>query len=162
MAQEHSAVGAESAAIVTAPNGIYVEFLGSGLIYSINYDRMFTNNLALRFGIGYFPVKSTTDNGDGTTSTINASITTIPVTLSWFPFGASSSKLELGAGLLYADLQANAGGQTARGNFIGEAGILGYRFEPPDGGFLARLAFTPFLLNGNFQPFGGLSLGYAF
>jgi hypothetical protein len=149
-AQDQGAVGtARPEAGITAPNAIYVELLGSGLIYSINYDRLFTDYFGARIGIGYLP--------DG-----SLSLTTIPITASFFPFGASSSKLEIGAGVVQASLGSTKVGKTTGGTYLGYVGILGYRFEPRDGGFLFRFAFTPFILNGHFQPYLGISAGFAF
>ncbi len=110
---------------------------------------MLTDYLGARIGIGYLP--------DG-----NVSLTTIPITVSVFPFGATSSKLEIGAGVVHASLGNTKVGSTTGGTYLGYVGIIGYRLEPLDGGFLLRLAFAPFILNGHFQPYGGVSLGYAF
>jgi hypothetical protein len=148
-AQDQAPVGTERPDIITAPNAIYVELLGSGLLYSINYDRLITDYLGARIGIGYVP--------DG-----SLSLTTIPITVSLFPFGASSSKLEIGAGVVQASLGNTKVGSTTGGTYLGYVGILGYRLEPRDGGFLFRFAFTPFILNGHFQPYLGVSFGLAF
>jgi hypothetical protein len=49
-------------------------------------------------------------------------------------------------------------------------GRIGYRFQNPDGGWLFRIGFTPFISYFNdyvgadhlIYPFGGISLGYSF
>lgn len=148
-AQDQTSEGTERSVGITAPNAIYLEALGSGLIYSLNYDRMLTDYVGARVGIGYLPHGS-------------LSLTTVPITASVFPFGASSSKLELGAGIVYASLGNTKVGSATGGTYLGYVGILQYRFEPLNGGFLFRIGFAPFILNGHFQPYGGLSLGYTF
>jgi hypothetical protein len=151
---------------ITAPNAIYLEVLGSGFIYSINYDRTLMNIFSMRIGFGYFPFPPVTQtNADGVTSTVNASLTSVPISLSWFPFGATSSKLEIGAGATYIDLVARKVGKSATGSGTNISGILGYRYQPSDGGFLFKIAFTPIFSSpifSKFQPWGGLTLGYAF
>jgi hypothetical protein len=158
-AQDQTAVGTARPDIITAPNAIYVELLGSGLIPSINYDRMLTNNFAGRVGLGYLPLGSVI-SGDG--GSVSASITTIPATISWFPFGATSSKLEIGAGIVYASIVAKSFDKADEGSALGYTEILGYRLEPLNGGFLLRVAVTPWELGSHFQPYGGVSLGLAF
>jgi hypothetical protein len=160
----------ETTDIVTAPNAIYLELLGSGFLYSINYDRTLMNMFAVRVGFGYFPFPPITEtNNAGVTSTINASLTSIPITFSWFPFSSStsapSSKLEIGAGATYINLVAKKVGKSETGSGMNYSGILGYRYQPSDGGFLFKVAFTPIFSSPiftKFQPWGGITLGYAF
>jgi hypothetical protein len=75
--------------MVTAPNSLYLELLGSGILYSLNYERMLINSLALRVGFGYLPLSSSsTNNATSVTKTITENITSAPLTLSWFPFSS--------------------------------------------------------------------------
>jgi hypothetical protein len=138
-------------------NSIYAEALGTGLVYTLNYERELSGSFGLRLGFGYLPVSAEKKNG----TTVSESATSAPLTLSWFPFGASSSKLEIGAGLSYVDLTKSVRG-FPEVNSIGYAGIIGYRYEEEDGGFLFRAAFTPVILAGGFYPWGGFSLGFGF
>ena len=138
-------------------NNIYAEALGSGLVYTLNYERLLSQSFGLRLGFGYLPVSATKTNG----TTVHESATSAPLTLSWFPFGASSSKLEIGAGFSYVDLTKSVRG-FPQGSTIGYAGIVGYRYEEEDGGFLFRAAFTPIILTGGFYAWGGVSLGFGF
>ena len=138
-------------------NNIYAEALGSGLVYTLNYERLLSQSFGLRVGFGYLPVSAEKKNG----TTVSESATSAPLTLSWFPFGASSSKLEIGAGLSYIDLTKSVRG-FPQGSNIGYAGIIGYRYEEEDGGFLFRADFTPIILSGGFYAWGGVSLGYGF
>jgi hypothetical protein len=160
------APASESTGFVSAPNSIYLEVGGSGIVYSLNYERMLINSLALRVGFGYLPLSaSSTNNNTGATNTITENITSVPLTLSWFPFSSStsspSSKLEIGAGIVYVDLTRKLGPFVA-GNSIGYTAILGYRYQPADGGFLFRIAVTPFILSNKTEPWGGITFGYGF
>jgi hypothetical protein len=137
-------------------NSIYLEGGGSAVAYSLNYERLLSNKLGLRIGFGYLPVSNST-------GTKHASITSAPLTLNWFPFSdtTSSSKLEIGAGLSYVDLTKAAYG-FAVVNTIGYTAIVGYRYQPWDGGFLFRIAFTPVIIAADFHAWGGISFGYGF
>ncbi len=144
-----------------ARNSIYAEAGGSSIGGTFDYERMVVRTLAVRLGFGYLPLSGTKSNG----TVVHASITSAPLTLSWFPFSASDSassdRLEIGIGLGYADLSRNLG-PFKEFNGIGYSAIIGYRYEPVEGGFLFRIAFTPILLGGNFQPYGGISFGWGF
>ena len=71
---------------VSAPNTIYFELLGSGIIYSFNYERLLTNHIGLRGGIGYLGLTSdASTNADGTANSASASIMTIPIYGQLFP-----------------------------------------------------------------------------
>jgi hypothetical protein len=162
----HSEHVEKSKARITAPSSIYLEIGGAGIFYSINYDRLLTNNVALRFGFGYFGVP------------FLASLTAVPLTLSWFPFSNSTSpnKLEIGAGFDYINATVTpffGDTPTRTGSAVCLTGILGYRYQAPDGGFMFRAAFTPILFtdelqslvgisNANFAPWAGISFGTGF
>ncbi len=159
---------------ILAPSSLYIEFLGAGVIYTINYDRMLSNNVALRIGFGYLSI-----------STLgSASLTAIPITLSWFPFSSETktpaSKLEIGTGFDYMNtvetpwvLFGPAAPQESATS-ICFTGIVGYRYQSSDGGFVFRIAFTPILFtdshlqslviggSSSMLPFGGISFGIAF
>lgn len=142
---------------VTAPNSIYLELLGNGIIYSVNYDRMFCNNVSGRIGMTYFPALTsfftTTEN-----------IFIMPVTLNYF-IGDGNSKLELGAGIVYAQatLSTIFSNEEESASGIAETVIIGYRYQQSEGGFLFRIGFTPFFrFDGGLYPFGGISIGTSF
>jgi hypothetical protein len=159
---------------ITTPNSIYIELLGAGIGYTVNYDRMLSNNTSIRFGFGTF-----------TLSVLgSASLTAVPVTISWFPFSnessAPSSKLEIGAGFDFMTCTVTpltffgppAPAQSASSVCL--TGIVGYRYQSSNGGFFFRIAFTPILFTDNnlqalvigggssIQPYGGISFGGTF
>jgi len=133
--------------IVTAPNAVFVELLGQGVLLTANYERMLStttpHNVALRVGFGYW-----TWWGD--------SGVIVPVDASYLL--GINHKLELGIG--YAIITGQASGNNlSNGAF---AGLIGYRYQPIDGGFIFRIGFTPLFGAKKMESWGGLSLGYAF
>lgn len=141
----------------SARNSIYLELLGSGGIYSFNYDRMFTENISGRIGVMYFPAVPSLFS-----SVENLFI--MPFTLN-FLIGENSHKLELGAGIVYG--QANVGitfnNETETSSAISETFTIGYRYQQRLGGFLFRIGFTPLFRFGEiFMPWGGISIGFSF
>jgi hypothetical protein len=146
-----------SAQKLPAPNSIYLELLGNGIIYSINYDRMFNENVGGRIGFTYFPAVSAI-------FTSTKDIFVIPVMLNTF-VGTGDSKLELGAGFVYAQATLSTIFSDQEEDASGMAGTItiGYRYQERTGGLLFRIGFTPFFkFNGEFMLYGGVSVGTSF
>ncbi len=144
-------------------NAVYLEILGQGLFYSVNYDRILIKGerlaVAGRIGLSYYPV----------TNFFEAHTVAIPIEfnllvgkgLTYFEFGLAGTYMQ---GLdkpsfsksLFASLR------------------LGYRYQKDNGGLLFRIGFTPLLpiiLDDEYQlntdyipllPSIGLSVGYSF
>lgn len=138
-------------------NSAYVELLGSGGMYSVNYDRLLTNWAGARIGFSYFNPRD-----PGFT---NESVMTIPVMLNVF-VGDGNSRFEFGAGILYLSVSGNyeflSSGSTLDASAIWITTAIGYRYQPTDGGFLFRVNFTPIFGAGHVMPFAGISAGVAF
>jgi hypothetical protein len=140
-----------------APNSIYAEGLGAGLLYSINYERMVLDELAVRGGLSYLSIgASSTVNGQ----TMGASATwmTFPITASYTGVRSGKHALELGGGatLTYASASASTMGSSASGSGMGAFGttMVGYRIHPVEGaGFNFRVGVM-----GLFGPGLGLSV----
>jgi hypothetical protein len=132
-------------------NSIFFEGYGNGILYSINYDRLITNSFGARIGYSKF------DLGN------EFSFTTIPVLLNYF-VGEQNSRLELGAGIVHVSVSGNFTwfADTFKADKAFFTSVIGYRFQPIDGGLLFRIDFTPIIGNGKFLPFGGISLGATF
>jgi len=134
-------------------NQLYLELGGNGLIYSINYERLLSENFILRGGFGITPG----------IIFVEGTFIHIPFTASYL-IGSTTSKLELGLGATYfagEDTELfglDAGDQS----LIILTGIVGYRYTSP-GGFVLRVLFTP-LYNSEedsyFYPSFGLSFGF--
>jgi hypothetical protein len=146
----------------TANNVLFVELAGNAGIYSLNYERFFTDDIAARIGFGY--ISLTAYSGSESAS---ASILFVPLMASYMGIGSADHKLELGAGPLFVHASARASGigsSAANASGFGIAGTasVGYRYVPHDGGFDFKIAFTPIFGAGGFLPWGGLGLGYVF
>ncbi|MBI1805064.1 MAG: hypothetical protein HY033_08900 [Ignavibacteriae bacterium] len=143
-------------------SAIYVELLGQGLLYSVNYDYRITDHLSLRAGFSTWTIPSIFGLVDG-----EISFTGFPIMLNYLT-GEGSSHLELGAGIIPANASV-----TGREIFFGSdvsgsetlilgTATIGYRLQPRDGGFLFRVGLVPLLGSGGLKFSTGLSLGAAF
>ena len=154
-----------------APNSIYLEGLGAGLAYSLNYERMVTDDVGVRGGFSYMSFgASATANGQ-TVSSAQATFITIPLTVSYIGIRGRSSSLELGGGatLAYASGSASGLGSSASGSGMMPYGVamVGYRLHPVDhAGFQLRVGLMAIageglgLSNPNPSSFGVLPWGY--
>jgi hypothetical protein len=140
-----------------AYNSIYVEVAGSGLLWSINYDRLLGENVALRFGLGYVYLS---------TLSIGSHLLTLPLVVTGL-VGAPEHKFEFGAGAVPFYLSDPVNGSTYK--VLGRTGfsamgtvVVGYRYQPEDAGFMFRIGFTPLFSDKDFLPWPGLSLGGTF
>ncbi len=145
----------------TAKNAIFVEGLGNGLIYSVNYERLLGSpDVGLRVGASYMSIGA---SGGGASSRV--SWASFPLVASYY-FGSPSHKLQLGVGATVVHVT----GSASSGSLVGSASgitaiptaVVGYRYIPRDGGFAFSVGFTPMYVpgeGGGFLPWGGLSLG---
>lgn len=146
-------------------NSIFVEGMGAGLLYTINYERVIAFGLAARIGFGYWAMKA-----GALDTSVKVSYLTIPIAVNYIGISRGSHGLEVGAGatLFYVSGEASSmgtsasgAGMTAWGNFN-----VGYRFQPRRMGFQFRigfqLLFAPGLGFSNSDPtaFGALPWGY--
>jgi hypothetical protein len=126
-----------------APNSIYAEGLGAGLLYSINYERMVIDDLGVRAGFGYWSMGASATM-DGQTVGASASYLSIPITASYVGVRNRKHSLELGGGatLLHASGAASGFGVTSSGSATTAFGttMVGYRLHPVgDAGFMFRV-----------------------
>ncbi|HMN17669.1 MAG TPA: hypothetical protein PKD03_08635 [Ignavibacteriaceae bacterium] len=137
-------------------NSLYFEAFGNGIVYSINYEHLFTDNLGGRIGFMYSPSLDII-------FTSTKSFLTVPVILNYFI--GENHKLELGGGIVYVSVAEvgflgfndNRGGSAV----IGTA-VVGYRYQPKYSGFLFKIGLTPFFnQNGAFVS-GGVGIGLNF
>lgn len=146
---------AQSLVLTQKKNQVYFELGGCGLTYTINYERLISDNLALRGGVGITPG-----------FIVDGTMFAIPVTGSYL-IGNGFSKLELGLGATYmTSTNINLFGLPV-GSFslIAFDGVIGYRGGSPEGGFVFRIAFNPMYsseFDPNFLPYGLISFGYGF
>jgi hypothetical protein len=144
----------------SANNALYVELLGAGLFYSLDYDRAF-GPIAGRIGIGYFSISS---NSGG--SGASASFISIPVTVSYLGIGSLKHMFEVGAGVSINYFSGGASfvnvSTTTSVTEVYGTVVLGYRFQPPDGGFFLRAGVDPIIGNFGFLPWPYVGLGATF
>jgi hypothetical protein len=161
-----------------APNSVYAEGLGAGLIYSLNYERMVTDDVAVRVGFGYLSVGASASAG-GTTSSSSASLVTVPITASYTGIRTrGGAGLELGGGstLIYTSGSASGAGTAASGAGLTPTvvAMVGFRLHPVDhAGFNFRVGAMALggqglgLSNADptkfgFIPWGYISMGASF
>lgn len=160
-----------------APNSIYLEGLGAGILYSVNYERMVIDELGVRLGFGYTSVGGSVSSGSMTTSA-SASLLMIPITASYLGIRSGKHALELGGGttIAYASGSASGIGASASGAGVLPYGIamVGYRLHPVDhAGFQFRVGAMAVVGQGlalsnpnpsslGVLPWGYLSLGASF
>jgi hypothetical protein len=159
-----------AAAQVRARNSIYAELLGNGGLYSINYDRRLGGGGAsVRVGAAMWETEgglfvSVPDE--------RHRFLLAPVLLNLLT-GAGTHHLELGGGVLVGSetVTRGLGSPSERSALLSATGTLGYRRQPPDGGFVFRIGLTPVYGFGpedtaypekGFFFSGGLSLGISF
>jgi hypothetical protein len=138
------------------PNGVYFEFLGQGLLYSVNFDHRFAENIAVRAGFSHFTIGFISD----------VTITTIPLMVEYLS-GTGNHHLEIGVGAvpIYGRISGDffgSGGGTAGAWVVVATATVGYRYQPVREGLLFRIGLTPFFMNVGALMFGGASIGYAF
>lgn len=133
------------------PNAFGVEALGRGGAYSLFFDRMATEQMAIGVGIAFG-----TGGAIGTTS----GALTIPIYMNFYLSGADSRPFitggaTLSTGPLSLTSVSNRTGTEVYGN-VG----FGYEYRGPTG-FLFRV--TPYVFVGpTIAPWVGITFGYAF
>ena len=159
-------VGAQAMPAVAVPrNAVYLELLGSGGVFSLNYERLVRERVAFRVGAGSW----TSDDVFGAGET---TITTLPVTVSLVT-GRDRHFVELGGGILLGRkrFESSFGDPGRSTSIFSLSGLLGYRYQQPGGGFLFRSGFTPLLGLGSeedaypetqLMPSVGMSFGWGF
>lgn len=161
-----SSAGAQSRPLGVAPrHAAYLELLGSGGLYSVNYERRVQERVALRIGAGSW-------SGDDIFGSGQTTVTTVPVTISALRVGTRHF-LEAGGGILLGRKSAESsfGEPTRTSAVFALSGLLGYRYQQPGGGFLFRSALTPLVGFGSEEdaypdkgifPSVGVSFGWGF
>jgi hypothetical protein len=123
----------------------FIEWRGNAYTSSLNVDHLINRQFSIRVGI----------------SSIFSTSFTAPIMLNYLA-GQDTHFLELGIGALVG--RTYIFDETDGGGIVSTM-TIGYRWQPPDGGFLLRAGFTPFIFPSEinfFQPWGGISLGYTF
>lgn len=149
-----------------ARNSVYLELLGNGGMYSVNFEREILPRLGLRVGAATW-----SNDGDYIFESTNTrTLTTFPLMLN-YSVGRGSNRLEVGGGLLLGQSRRTEWDEETSSGIRTLTGTIGYRYQPERGGFLFRAGLVPFYsLNSDeeaypdagFFPSLGVSGGYAF
>ena len=156
-------------------NAIYLEALGNGVFYSVNYDRILFNQkqsaIGIRVGYSYVPLFNFSDGFFG-------SVNQVPVELNFIYtqkklFEKLGIREELGIGATYQRSVDNTNSDfpDMHKYCLGFLRI-GIRYQRTNAGWFYRIAFTPNIYsidddanpNGAFYffPYGGISFGRSF
>jgi hypothetical protein len=149
-------------------NSVFAEGLGAGIFYSLNYERIFFDQLGLRIGAGFVSVTATAGG-----SSSSSSVLAVPIMLNYVGLYKGWHGLDVGAGTTILVFSGAASVPGASGSASGAVpvgvGSLGYRLHPIGGdpGFQLRLGADIIVATdarGTWaaQPWGHLSLGVAF
>lgn len=155
-----------------AKQNISFELGGNGLLYSLNYEYIFSNNIAVKSGISLV-------NFQESGSKKNQLITTFPITCSYlYDVGKNEHFIEAGLGIM---LLLSSGDLTSFNSktdlFPNITTTLGYRYKKVDSKWNYRIAFTPyygmksltsnkgeafniFASDSDLQLWGGIGIGY--
>jgi hypothetical protein len=145
------------------PNSVFFEGLGSGVFYSINYERRFLDDLGVRVGFSYFPGIGDPASGSGGLGIRIYQPPTwiVPITASYLGVRSGKHALELGGGpsVTYATGNSPESGPGAFGSFL-----VGYRLHPIGGaGFQLRVGVMGLVGRSiGLLPWGYLSMGAGF
>ncbi len=150
--------------VARAPNVVFIELLGNGLVYSVNYERLLSGgSIGLRAGVSFFTYAVSNASGSG-----NLTLATFPFVASYY-YGTVHHKLQLGLGATVLALSASSDSTGAKyegsgaGLGVAATAVIGYRYVRPAGGFTFGAGFTPLLRpSKGLLPWGGLSAGYSF
>jgi hypothetical protein len=155
----------------SAKNAIYVEGLGAGLFYSVNYERVI-GDFSPRIGFSYVSVSAGGTNAAGTSGgSASATFLAVPITVSYLGIGSLNNIFELGAGATILSLGAGASSfnhdssSSASGSavLVWPEVLAGYRYQPADGGFFFKGGIDA-LIGGSIPvlPWPYVSLGGTF
>ena len=151
-----SAMAPQAEAQQVARNSVYIELLGNGGLYSLNYDRKITDNVSARVGLMAFGGESIEGDRIG--------LSLVPLMANYL-VGQGNHRLELGGGPVVAyaagNIKEDGIGEFSDFGMIGTA-TFGYRYQPLQGGFNFRLGFTPLFSSSDVAPSFGVSFGYGF
>lgn len=129
-----------------ARTAVYAELFGNALMYSLNAERRVGHDVVVRVGAAYLGVEGTGDDA------LTQGDLFVPVTAGVL-LGRRAHHLEVAAG----------GVLVTNGPSYG-TGTLGYRYQRPRGGVVARAGVAVVYLTGMeaWVPWPAASLGYAF
>lgn len=145
---------------VTNPTSIGVEVLGRGLLYSVDFDQVVTEDLAAGVGFGTSGTKTLSGADTGVTATL------IPVYANYYFAREHGSLFATGGFTVVTNSGSVSGLKSSAGNLEFTSSVmfpsfgLGYEARS-DAGFLFRGTGYG-LVGAKLVPWLGVSFGYAF
>ena len=153
-------------------NALNLEIGGTGLVYSVGYERFVKNNFSISLGTSYLTVNEKQTEK-------NLKIMSFPIsTSSFINIGNKRHFAEVGVGVMNLITNGNLiefKGET--NHYLNPYLKLGYRFIPTQNRWQYKVMITPFwaskssinptqqgfrLTGGVYQIWGGMALGYRF
>ena len=155
-----------------ASSSLFLEGGGPGLLYSVNYELLFDDDFGLRAGFSYQPLSASGSSAGGS-GPVN--LFTVPILATHLvSFRASAFELGGGATIIKADGAGSGAGLavSSAGTTVLGTAIMGYRFQPPEGGFQFRIGIEALVGKGlarsnpdpnklGVLPWMYLSIGYS-
>lgn len=132
-------------------NNFSIEGLGRAGLYSINYDRMVTDDIAVGLGFSSYSISA---------GALSSSTVVIPLYANYYFTEGKNSRFYVtgGADLIFSSANFEGDG-IVEGSGLGFVGGAGWEYKS-DGGFLFRVA--PYFLVGKASgAWLGISLGYS-
>jgi hypothetical protein len=149
-----------------ANNAAFLELLGSGLFYSINYERLLADGrFGVRVGVSYASLFAQYQPLSSAYAKESQDLVTIPLIVNRY-LGGASHKFQMGGGaavfyraspiaICPPTLRQSDTGLNAAATFV-----LGYRYVASAGGASLGIAWTPSVgAGGLFWLWGGVSVG---
>lgn len=124
-------------------NNLFLEVLGNGGYYSLNYDRVIYGNISVRAGAGSFE-----------------SIKTFPIIINYRLY-LKNNYFEFGLGTTVFNIPPNTIFENKEIKLFLLTGVVSYCLQSSIG-INGRIAVTPFYGGNKFIPYGGFSIGYSF
>src|SRR5690554_58881 len=141
----------KGATVVSNKNAIYLELLGNGFLYSINYERSFFKNSSLRLGAAYGP-------GIGRRNTFVDRHITLPILINYHLKLSRKAFLEAGLGTTLVLLGEDSN--------IYYTSSIGLKSLNPNTGHFIKFSLTPYSKNKelhlNLRVGYGISFGKEF
>lgn len=130
----------------SAKNSVYIEGLGSGLFYSLNYERMILDDISVRVGMSF--IKQSVP-GESLYDDATIKIKIFPITASYLGIGNRTHSLELGVGPGIVNVKgsgsASGFSSSGSGTSVVINTLVGYRIQRPAGGFQFRIGVNGFI-----------------
>ncbi len=139
-----------------AKNLTYAEIFGNGLFFSVNYERIISENLSVRVGLGNVYGSSASNSGE------HHSLESFPLAMINYLIEIyGNNYFEIGAGGLIA-----ASGFSFFNTYETTFAIVptiaaGYRYSPADRGFFFSITIDLFSADYTY-PWGGIGVGFIF